>query len=186
MKYDCALIRDILPLFHDNALSSKSKEIIGDHLSQCPDCRKTYEEYLSDEESPLEQSCAIKNAAVREYSKKIKRLRVTIASVVLFIILTVTGSLLSMIEFNTPNFIAAGIGVVRVIFTDTEFVQVQGNPKIMIAKPSYQAFLNTVESEGYTVLGEEQMGSMHIIEKNGKKENVFFSMNRYYSKWVWD
>ncbi|MBQ8075960.1 MAG: zf-HC2 domain-containing protein [Oscillospiraceae bacterium] len=39
MKFDCAVIRDLLPLYTDNACSEKSREAVDEHLRECPDCQ---------------------------------------------------------------------------------------------------------------------------------------------------
>lgn len=39
---NCNLIRDLLPLYSDNAVSTESSCIIQKHLEQCPECRNYY------------------------------------------------------------------------------------------------------------------------------------------------
>ncbi len=39
MKTDCEVIRDLLPLYADAACSGKSRELVEEHLEECPDCR---------------------------------------------------------------------------------------------------------------------------------------------------
>ncbi len=40
---DCSLIRDLLPLYDDDAVSMESKEMITEHLDQCAECRSYYD-----------------------------------------------------------------------------------------------------------------------------------------------
>ena len=40
MKTDCEVIRDLLPLYTDAACSEKSRELVDEHLEECPDCRE--------------------------------------------------------------------------------------------------------------------------------------------------
>ena len=40
MKYDCEVIRDLLPLYADQACSERSRKTIEEHLQECPDCRR--------------------------------------------------------------------------------------------------------------------------------------------------
>ena len=42
MKFECGLIRDLLPLYHDGVCSAESKRAVIDHLSECEECRKLY------------------------------------------------------------------------------------------------------------------------------------------------
>ena len=38
MKYPCDLVKDLLPLYHDDVCSSSAKEIVEQHLPECPSC----------------------------------------------------------------------------------------------------------------------------------------------------
>lgn len=39
MKYECNMIRDLLPLYEDGACSEESSKAVEEHLSECPDCK---------------------------------------------------------------------------------------------------------------------------------------------------
>lgn len=39
-KIDCGVIRDLLPLYVDNAASEESQELVREHLAGCPDCQE--------------------------------------------------------------------------------------------------------------------------------------------------
>lgn len=43
MKYPCGIIRDMLPLYIDEACSPETKAAVEDHLPQCPRCKQCYE-----------------------------------------------------------------------------------------------------------------------------------------------
>ena len=40
MKYDCAMVKDLLPLYHDGVCSAASGKIVETHVLECADCRK--------------------------------------------------------------------------------------------------------------------------------------------------
>lgn len=40
MKYDCNVVRDLMPLLGDGVLSDESKKVIREHLRECPECRE--------------------------------------------------------------------------------------------------------------------------------------------------
>lgn len=40
MTKQCNIIADLLPLYHDDACSEDSRQLVEDHLSQCEQCRK--------------------------------------------------------------------------------------------------------------------------------------------------
>lgn len=39
-EINCAVIRDLLPLYEDNAVSEETAELVREHLANCPDCRE--------------------------------------------------------------------------------------------------------------------------------------------------
>ena len=43
MNYPCGLIRDLLPLYHDDVCSPESRNAVETHCSECPDCKKMLE-----------------------------------------------------------------------------------------------------------------------------------------------
>lgn len=47
MKYNCEMIRDLLPLYKDQACSKASAAIVEEHLSECSECTKLLEDMNS-------------------------------------------------------------------------------------------------------------------------------------------
>lgn len=188
MKYDCDLIQDIMPLYMDEVLSNKSKEIVDEHLSECTKCKDLYKNCTNAKKTPAVKETVERDIGIKRYSRRIRNWRIAIISVVLVTFLSLTASFVSYISFNAPNFISSGIGLIKIMASDTPYVEIQSSPRVIIAQPqdSMDLFLDFVESEGYTYLADEQSGGLCVIEKDGKKENVFFAVNEYYSKWSWE
>ncbi len=44
MSYPCKLIQDLLPLYYDGVCSDESRKIIEEHLSECDECSRIFEE----------------------------------------------------------------------------------------------------------------------------------------------
>lgn len=44
MKYDCDLIKDLLPLYGDKVTSQFSSKVVEEHLKECDECRRYYYE----------------------------------------------------------------------------------------------------------------------------------------------
>ena len=42
MKYDCDIIKDLMPLYIDDLLSDNSKKFVEDHINNCESCKKYY------------------------------------------------------------------------------------------------------------------------------------------------
>ncbi len=48
MKISCEIIKDLLPLYHDQVCSEESNQLVEEHLKQCNQCKKELEKYNSD------------------------------------------------------------------------------------------------------------------------------------------
>ena len=73
MKYPCNLIKDLLPLYHDQVSSQESSEAVEEHLKECSECKQYYEKMCgSDAIEPLayDQKMSMKTA---ESYKQVKR-----------------------------------------------------------------------------------------------------------------
>ena len=44
MKYKCNIVKDLLPLYVEDVTSQDSNKIIEEHLKECEECKKHYEE----------------------------------------------------------------------------------------------------------------------------------------------
>ena len=49
MRTDCDVIRDLLPLYAEDMVSEKSKEIIEEHLAECEACGKIYRDLSAED-----------------------------------------------------------------------------------------------------------------------------------------
>ena len=80
MKTDCEVIRDLLPLYADDVCSGSSRQMIEEHLEECPDCAAVLERLRNSEiESGLQEE---KEQVIRHQAKQFKRRSATVGSVV--------------------------------------------------------------------------------------------------------
>lgn len=73
MRYPCNLIKDLLPLYHDQVSSQESREAVEEHLKECSECKQYYEKMCgSDAIEPFayDQEMSMKTA---ESYKQVKR-----------------------------------------------------------------------------------------------------------------
>lgn len=80
MSKECAIVRDILPLYADDVCSDASREIIETHLKECAECA----EYLKQiRDSEAEESLSDEKALViKNQAKRFKRRSATVGSVI--------------------------------------------------------------------------------------------------------
>lgn len=43
MKISCEVVKDLLPLYHDDVVSDTTKELISEHLEECKSCEEEYQ-----------------------------------------------------------------------------------------------------------------------------------------------
>ena len=92
MKYPCNLIKDLLPLYHDQVSSQESSEAVEEHLKECSECKQYYEKMCgSDAIEPLayDQEMSMKTAESYKQVKKKNRRRVVIVVLIAVILLLV-------------------------------------------------------------------------------------------------
>ena len=71
MKYNCNIIRDLLPLYQDEVCSEESAAIVREHLQECPDCSALLKKMQGTE---IETAVASeKQEVLREQSRFFKR-----------------------------------------------------------------------------------------------------------------
>lgn len=53
MKYECDVVKDLMPLYIDDVLSDNSKIFVKDHIDSCEACKKYYEKLSSEVKIPV-------------------------------------------------------------------------------------------------------------------------------------
>ena len=80
MKKECEIVRDILPLYVDGVCSDASREIIVDHLKECPDCSAYLEQIRASEaEDALREEKAL---VIQNQARRFKRRSTAVGSVI--------------------------------------------------------------------------------------------------------
>ncbi|WP_160685680.1 zf-HC2 domain-containing protein [Clostridium sp. C2-6-12] len=93
MKYDCEVIRDLLPIYKDGIANKKSNEVIEEHFKECKACEEYYND-LNKAEIDLPEPIVIENQNVVNYGKrvrkKIKIAFILVASIIAFLLFVIT------------------------------------------------------------------------------------------------
>ena len=80
MKTDCEIIRDLLPLYADDVCSESSRQMIQEHLTECPDCSSLLNQLRASEiENGLREE---KDQVIEYQAKRFRRRSTTVGSVV--------------------------------------------------------------------------------------------------------
>ncbi len=88
---NCNIIRDLLPLYVDDACSEETKAMIAEHLTSCESCRKEYEDLKAHEdieffpEIDIDEGKAIKSFAHKIRIKSILKIIISIIATIITI-----------------------------------------------------------------------------------------------------
>ena len=80
MNKDCEVIRDLLPLYADEVCSKTSRQLIEEHLRECPECSGELEKLRTHEiEDGLQEE---KEQVISYQAKRFRRRSATVGSVI--------------------------------------------------------------------------------------------------------
>ena len=80
MKTDCEVIRDLLPLYADDACSEGSRHLVEEHLNECPSCTDLLSRIR---ETKIEDDLQEEKTSVIEYgARRFKRRSAAVGSVI--------------------------------------------------------------------------------------------------------
>lgn len=93
MKISCNVIRDLLPLYVDDAASEESAHLVQEHLNTCPYCREELRKMRTPISVPPEEDQELwaRFEARRQKERRKKRTAVICAGAVLAAILAAFG-----------------------------------------------------------------------------------------------
>ena len=107
---------------------------------------------------------------------------------IVFLTLITTGALLIFNrEFNRLDKpIMAGFKLIKITVLNMDYILVQENPKVIIAKfnNALDILENYMNNMGFKLV--DQLGSFVVFENDLSERQYFsFRVNRYYSIWEW-
>jgi len=116
--------------------------------------------------------------------KKLLKKKTVVITALIFIGLLIVSSVLSYTVLKVINPFGAGMGIIRVMCTDTEHVIVQTVPqKVVFAKAgcSLETYMQT---QGYAKTNQE--GAMYTFSKDDEVHRVLAHGPGHCAKWYWE
>lgn len=112
MKLGCDVIRDLLPLYAEDMVSSDTRALVEEHLGECPKCKTELEDMKQPEQFPPDTN----TAPLRKIQKKLltKRIFTAVISVLVTMVIAVT----TIAYLSTPNYLPYSSDTVSVSETD--------------------------------------------------------------------
>lgn len=183
MTIKCAVIEDLLPSYIDGLTSDESNQLIKEHLKDCTNCSKIYHE-MKQELPNISQS--IDTPSDYNERKLVQRIKSKIMTVI--VTLVITFSLLGFlvgsfgnILFQEGNPIPILSSIIKLEFTDVEYVELSTVPERYISEIElgnndwYSVVKEFMETRGWEY--KEQIGSGLIFEKD--KDQIIVSTRQY-------
>lgn len=121
MKLDCEVIRDLLPLYADQACSEQSRALVNEHLLDCADCRDMLQKIKENEiENGLKkEKDSVLQYGVRQFKKRTAAVGSAVSGAFLIpilICLYLFGSPMGWIDIVLASLcVAASVSVVPIV-----------------------------------------------------------------------
>lgn len=112
---NCEVIKDLLPLYIDECCSEESKKLVKEHICDCDDCRRAFEDMSAPSES----------VATPVTPAKLHKLNDWKASVLQSVLLFVSFALITVgvaLEAGTPSGLLNGFWAFNVVIPATGFM----------------------------------------------------------------
>ncbi len=127
MKMECDVIRDLLPLYADDACSEQSRHIVNEHLLDCADCRDMLQKLKENEiENGLKQEKdSVLQYGIRQFKKRTAAVGSAVSGAFLIpilICLYLFGSPMGWIDIVLASLcVAASVSVVPIVVHEDKF-----------------------------------------------------------------
>lgn len=95
MKYNCDIVRDLMPLCVDGTASEPSRQMVVDHVLECRDCMQVYQEMRTEvpKDPPVDRDAAPFRNTVRRLRRKRNKRRtlLVLAGIIMGLVLMLSG-----------------------------------------------------------------------------------------------
>lgn len=173
MKQECAITRDLLPLYLEGLIGAESAAFVRRHLEQCPDCRAEQERLFR--ETPREPELPVKRLRKLLLREKYIRLLATVLAV-----LAVAAAVFSWL--SAPEYLSVGQAAPEIAETE-DALCIVFSPAVRHAScvswtdetgaPVYQLEAWTTLLDG----GEPQAGYQSVTLPRQEGMIVFYAQN---------
>lgn len=118
---------------------------------------------------------------------KSKKMKALVSTTIVLVGLACVSCFVSYTKFGVANPISVGVGLYKIVFTDTEYVELHQYPRVILSKSdnAQKRLVEFMENNGYIEDEENRMGSTLRFENGISANYIQLSTNKYYSKWRW-
>ena len=133
---NCNIVKDLIPLYIDGCCSEESRKIVEEHIKDCDECKKLFEDMKSSSEV----------ITVSQSPKTFSKLNDWKASVLQSVLLFVSFSLITIgvaLESRTPLGIENGLWAINLVIPATGFMLSLANWYFVRVYKSRKSFSNS-------------------------------------------
>lgn len=98
--------------------------------------------------------------------------------------LSLAASFFSYAIFGAGDPFATAGGLIRVMFTDTAYAEIQQDPRVILAQPGI-SLDEYMAARGYIRDNEQQLGSLCVFTNGDSEELIIYAQNRFFARWCW-
>lgn len=99
MKHDCDIVRDLMPMCIDGTASEKAKQMVDEHVAECPPCDKVYSEMKGEAKLELPVQPAAPEFVTTVKKMKNRRKRRTWLALLLGVMIAAVVALMGFIGY---------------------------------------------------------------------------------------
>lgn len=111
MRNDCEIVKDLLPNYVENLLSSETRKYVDEHLDSCGKCRYIFK-LMKDEKINGKTKEDQENQIEFDYLKKYKKRTIILKMIALiFVFIILFGGMLLIIKYNKINNVINSVNI---------------------------------------------------------------------------
>ena len=166
-KKDCDLVKDLLPNYIDRVTSGETNIFIEEHLKDCDECRKSFENMSEEIKTEYKRKDNKKINIFRKVNNKIRLLK-TIIFIIVFLFISIFIKKLAIIN-NIENIAS------KVNYNNYSKIMVETTEKYISKTEYYQNNTNFIKIS--TKINEKGVSKVISYKLNGKEDIRMFDNN---------
>jgi hypothetical protein len=174
---ECAVIRDLLPLYVDDVLSKESNALVDEHLASCEKCKQEFSKIRGGEiKVDIHNKDSVKIDALKSMKKKLlrKNVMVSLGSIAVFIVLILgVFNLVLLPQTSIPyedGLLQVIENTAKVARDDNGFLMVITDPNSTITYYEVRGVLDIVSSRKTA----NRSSTNFYLEENGERIQLVF------------
>lgn len=174
MKLPCELIEDLLPLYHDEVCSEKTKALVEEHLAHCKSCQSILHSIDYDIVAPKQDS---KSIAIMKNIKKEIRTKEAKSALLILLVFIIILSLYYALQFRLRPVLTENMNVTQVSETSDGAIAFHLE---MLGGSSFQTAGPTPDANDPSIMYITPIGAIIPDTMRYKSAELFYNIEDSY------